>query len=269
MLIDTHCHLDFSAFDNDREEVIARAVSDKIEALINIGSSPESNARSRELAAAHDKIFFSIGIHPHYADCLDHKELKEGRLFGIALGALNENKKLVAIGEVGLDYYKSTVDARTQKETFRAFIGIARQSGLPLVIHARESQQEVLAILKEELGNLEKVVFHCFSGPASFLEQCLQAGAMISYTATITYPKAAALRELVKQTPLERILLETDAPYLAPQAHRGKRNEPAYVHYVAQEVAALKQKDIEDVARQTTANARRFFNLDKKQGNTA
>ncbi len=264
MLIDTHCHLDFSQFDGDRHEAIQRAKNNKVELLINIGASGDSSLRSKELAETYDNIFFSIGLHPHYADTFNSSEVEAGQLFGQRFVDLKKNKKLVAIGEVGLDYYKSMVDHKTQKNTFRAFITLAKQFDLPLIVHSRESHADTLAILKDEMDTFKRIVFHCFSGPFDFFNHCIARSAMFSFTANITYPKATMLRELVKKTPLENIMLETDAPYLAPQQHRGRRNEPAYIHFVAQEVAAIKQVSIEEVVSHTTRNAKRFFGLDNQ-----
>lgn len=269
MLIDTHCHLDFSQFDSDRNDVIRRAAHGDIESMINIGSSADSSLRAKELADTYDAIFFSVGLHPHHADTFDKAEVEEGQLFGQGLRELMAHKKLVAIGEVGLDYYKSAVDRQTQKKTFVEFVALAQRFSMPLVIHSRESSADTLAILEEEMNNFQKVVFHCFSGPLDFFNRCLERGALFSFTANITYPNATALRELVKMTPLESMMLETDAPYLAPQQKRGTRNEPAYLYFTAQEVAALKQVSVEDVAFQTTANARRFFGLDEKMRHTS
>ena len=256
MLIDTHCHLDFPQFDNDREAVIRRAKDNKITYLINAGSSLESSLRSKELAQNFDNIFFSVGFHPHYADSF-HQDIilkleKEGK-----------SEKLVAVGEIGLDYYKSKSSRDKQKEVFLEFISLAKRLDLPLIIHCRDSQDDVYNILKKELNDFSRVVFHCFSGPQDFLDKCLDLEAMFSFTANITYPKATKLRELAKRIPLKKIMLETDAPYLAPQKFRGQRNEPSYVHFVAQELATLKDLTVEEISNVTTENAISFFKLNE------
>ncbi len=256
MLIDTHCHLDFPQFDNDRKAVIDRAKGNKIKYLINVGSSLESSLRSKDLAEEFDNIFFSFGFHPHFADDFD-----KGAIVNLET---HTNNKLVAIGEVGLDYFKSRSSKEKQKETFLAFINLSKKLNLPLVIHCRDSQSDIYGILKDEYSDFKKIVFHCFSGPQDFLDKCLNLGAMFSFTANITYPKASKLRELVKMIPMDNIMLETDAPYLAPQKFRGLRNEPSYVHFVAKEFALLKGISLEEVADITTQNAINFFGLNEK-----
>ncbi len=254
MLIDTHCHLDFTQFDSDREAVIKRAKESKIDYLINVGSSFDSSLRSRDLAENHQNIFFSIGIHPHYADEFNKDIITK-------LEILLSCKKLLAIGEVGLDYFKSSSGKDKQRETFLYFIGLAKKLNLPLIIHCRDSQSDILSILKNQFKDFRKIVFHCFSGPEDFLDKCLDLGAMFSFTANITYPKAAKLKELVNLIALENIMLETDAPYLAPQKFRGQRNEPSYIHLIAQELALLKNKALIDVEAVTSQNAINFFKL--------
>jgi len=257
MLIDTHCHLDFSQFDNDREAVIKRAKDNKIDSLINVASSIESSFRSKALADKFDNIFFSIGCHPHYADKFNKDEI-------VKLEDIVNSNKLVAIGEIGLDYYRNLSDKVNQKDVFREFIKLSKKLNLPLIIHCRESQADIYSILKDEFDNFKEIVFHCFSGPEDFLDKCLSQGAMFSFTANITYPKAVKLKELVKRIPLENIMLETDAPYLSPQKFRGRRNEPSYVHFVAQEIATLKDQALQEIASITTQNAKRFFKLNEE-----
>lgn len=254
MLIDTHCHLDFSQFDSDREEVIKRAKDNKIEYLINIGSSLESSLKSKDLSDKFDNVFFSIGFHPHYVDEFNKDVLTK-------LKDLINNKKLLAIGEVGLDYFKSSSSKEEQKKVFLEFISLSKKLSLPLIIHCRESQTDIYNILKDEFSDFKKIVFHCFSGPRDFLDKCLQQGAMFSFTANITYPKATKLKDLVRDMPLDRIMLETDSPFLAPQKFRGQRNEPSYVHLVAQELALIKNTTFQDIADITTKSAKDFFGL--------
>ncbi|MDD5005278.1 MAG: TatD family hydrolase [Candidatus Omnitrophica bacterium] len=262
MLIDTHCHLDFPQFDNDRETVIQRAKDNQIDYLINVGSSIESSFRARDLAEKFDNIFFSFGLHPHYADKFDKDTLNSTKDAG-KLEDLLKSKKLVAIGEVGLDYYRNLSEKEKQKQVFREFIGLAKRLNLPLVIHCRESQSDTYGILHDELKNFSRIVFHCFSGPEDFLDKCLEQNAMFSFAANITYPKAVKLKELAKKIPWEKIMLETDSPFLAPQKFRGQRNEPSYVHFVAQELALIKNVTLQEISDITTQNAKRFFKLDE------
>lgn len=268
MFIDTHCHLDFPEFDQDRDEVIKRAKSQGIEYIINIGSSIEGSKKSLELAEKYDCIYATVGIHPHAANSFDKKE-------EVALRELAKNSKVVAIGEIGLDYYaeksasrsdasskscirdKNYPKAENQKLLFISLIKLAKDLSKPLVIHNRLAQDDTLKILKEAMPI--KGVVHCFSGDEIFLKDCLSLGFFISFTCNITYRKADNLRNLVKITPLERLLLETDAPFLPPEGLRGRRNEPLYVKNLAGEIARIKEIDLDEVARVTTANAKSFF----------
>jgi TatD DNase family protein len=256
MLADTHCHLDFPEFNPDREEVIARARSQDIDFIVNIGSSLAGSRMSLELARRHDFIYASIGLHPHEADKYDqntHAELVE----------LAKHDKVVAIGEIGLDYYRNYSKAENQKQLFLSLLKLAKDMDLPVIIHNRLAQQDTLMILKEYLPL--KAVVHCFSGDEIFLRECLNSGFFVSFTCNITYKKADNLRGLVDKAPLERLFLETDAPFLPPEGFRGRRNEPVYVKFLAQEIARIKGVDIQEVARITTENAKIFFNIKCKE----
>jgi TatD DNase family protein len=255
MLIDTHCHLDFSEYDVDRDKVIQRAQEKSIEYIIDIGSNLENSRKAVALAQKYDIIFATVGCHPHDADSLNGKGLKE-------LEELAQNAKVVAIGEIGLDYYRNLSSQANQKKVFISLIGLAKQKNLPLVIHSRQASSDTLEILKGEAAN--KVIVHCFSADPDFLKDCLGLGYYVSFTANITYKKAQLLREIVRSAPLERICLETDAPYLSPEGFRGKRNEPWFVQIVAEEVARIKGISSEKVAQVTTENAKSFFNLNKR-----
>jgi len=252
MLIDTHCHLDFPEFDIDREEVIKRSRLSGVEAIINIGSSITGSERSVDLAAKYDMIYAAVGIHPHEADGFDDKALK-------ILKDLVRQPKVVAIGEIGLDYYKDYSSRDNQRKMFTALVSLSKECKLPLVIHNRNAKEEVLRILKE--GSPLSGVVHCFSGDAPFLAECLDLGFHVSFTCNITYKKADDLRELVKKVPLDRLLLETDAPFLPPQEFRGRRNEPLYVEQLARQIGDLRNMALEDIANITTSNAKRLFNL--------
>jgi TatD DNase family protein len=251
-LIDTHCHLDFPEFNQDRDEVIRRSKEQGIDYIINIGSSFQGSVKSLGLANQYDFIYATIGIHPHEADKFDKKEES-------ALIEFLKQKKVVAVGEIGLDYYKNYSRPENQRVLFTSLLKLAKDFSLPLVIHSRNAHDDTLKALKEILP--AKVVVHCFSGTEDFLKQCLELGFFVSFTCNITYKKADDLRRLVKITPLERLLLETDAPFLAPQGFRGKRNEPLYVKYLAKEIAGIKEVNLEEVARITTDNAKSFFKL--------
>lgn len=256
MLIDTHCHLDFSHFDADRDKVIQNALENDVQYLINIGSSLEGSKRSLSLAKHYDFIYTSIGIHPHEAD----RTVIDAQ---IALKKLAVQDKVVAIGETGLDYYKNFSSPEKQRSLFITQLQIAREFNLPVIVHSRDAKEDTLKILKEAMP--VKAVIHCFSGNADFLERCLELGFLISFTCNITYLKSQGLREIVKLSPLDRMLLETDAPYLSPECLRGRRNEPANIALLAQEIAVIKGTAVDDIAKGTSENARSFFNLKLKE----
>ena len=255
MLIDTHCHLDFSDFDRDRDSVLKRAHAAGVSAVINVGSSLSGSRRAVLLAKAYPNVCASVGIHPHDAKECDDEAFKE-------IEELAVTKKVVAIGEVGLDYYRNLSPPEIQVGVFKSFIGLAIKRDLPLIIHSREAAEETLAVLSEsDSKNLRGVVVHCFSGTIDFLKKCLDLGFFVSFTCNLTYKKAQNLREVMNFVPLERVFLETDAPYLSPEGKRGERNEPANVVSLAHEVARIKKIDFEKVCFETTQNAKRFFNL--------
>jgi len=251
-LIDTHCHLDFQQFDADRELVIRRAKDNGVSHIINVGSTLESSRKSLELAKKYDFIYAAVGIHPHDADKFTDESEAEIR-------RLAKEKKVVAIGEIGLDYYKNYSEHSNQESLFKKLLKVALDFDLPLIVHSRQAQEETLKILQENTPR--KVVLHCFSGDQDFLDKCLGMGFFISFTCNITYKKAENLRKLVKGAPLERIFLETDAPYLSPEGLRGKRNEPLNVRFVVEQVAAIKGRSIKEIADITTDSAKKFFSL--------
>jgi TatD DNase family protein len=256
MLIDTHCHLDFPEFDADRDLVLERARAAGVGLIINVGSSIRGSQEAVGLAARYENVFASIGVHPHDAKECDEKALS------VAEGLLAA-KKVVAIGEVGLDYYRNLSLPQRQAAVFRSFIELAKKRHLPLIIHSRQAQEDTLAILKEaDLKKLCGIVVHCFSGDMDFLKKCLDLGFFVSFTCNVTYKKAQPLRDIVRLVPLENMFLETDAPFLAPEGKRGERNESAYMVALAQEVGRIKGIDFEKVCFQTTQNAARFFKLE-------
>ncbi|MCM8780310.1 MAG: TatD family hydrolase [Candidatus Omnitrophica bacterium] len=251
-LTDTHCHLDFSDFDMDRDEVIDRARQANIVYMINVGSSLEGSNKSIELSKRYDFIYATVGIHPHQADSVGKDELN-------SLSELAGSDKVVAIGEIGLDFFKNYSKPDNQKKLFVNLIRLAKDMNLPLVIHNRLAHKETLDVLKQ--FQPLKAVVHCFSGNQDFLKECLDLGFYISFTCNLTYRKAENLRNLLKMVPLDRLLLETDAPFLPPEGLRGKRNEPSYVKYLAEEIARIRQIDIQRLGYITTENTRGFFGL--------
>jgi TatD DNase family protein len=254
MLIDTHCHLDFRDFDLDRDSVIERAKEKGVIRIINVGSSIEGSHRAVELARKYDIVYASIGIHPHEADSATDGVIDDLKILG-------REKKVVAIGEVGLDYYRNSSTKKSQAAAFKRFIGLARQLKLPLIIHSREADSDILEILKTEKGKDQTGVVHCFSGSKKFLKECLDFGFYVSFTCNLTFKNAKALRELAKFVPIESVLLETDAPFLAPEGMRGKRNEPSYLAYLANEWSSLSGLSKDDIERITTHNANKLFKL--------
>lgn len=255
MLVDTHCHLDFKDFESDRQRVIDRSREEGIGYIVNVGSSLEGTKKSLMLAEENDFIYASAGIHPHEADKIKEKDVEVFKKFLDA-------RKIVAVGEIGLDYYKNISSQERQKRLFEKLLEEAKKRKLPLIIHNRDAQEDTMRILKEVIGDSIKGVMHCFSGDESFLKRCLDLGMFISFTCNITFKNAERLREIVKLMPVDRLLLETDAPFLAPQVFRGKRNEPAYIKCLAEAIAKIKNVTFEEVARITTENAKKLFKLE-------
>ena len=254
MIIDTHCHLDFKDFDVDRDEVIDRAVKAGVGRIINVGSSVLGSKRALDLAKRYEMVYASVGVHPHEAACVNDSVMDE-------LRRLAAEKKVVAIGEVGLDYYRNLSPKEAQIKAFRSFVRLALDLKLPLILHTREANDEAIDILKAEVGNKISGVVHCFAGDSLFLKKCLDLGLHVSFTCNLTFKKADDLRAVAKDVPVERLLLETDAPFLAPQEKRGRRNEPAYLSYLVdvwEEILGLSK---EDIGRITTHNANRLFGL--------
>jgi len=253
-LIDTHAHLDSGQYAADREAVIARAAAAGISHILTVGCDLASSQASVALAAAHQQLYAAVGIHPHDARLATDAGLAE-------LRRLCAEPKVVAVGEIGLDFYRDRAPRQAQREAFRRQIALARDIGLPIIVHDREAHQEVLQILREEEAGQVGGVLHCFSGDIAMARACIELGFYISFPGTITYPKNEAARDVVRAIPVDHMLVETDAPYLAPQAWRGKRNEPAFVRHTAEAIAAIKGLSTEDVARITTLNAFNLFGI--------
>jgi len=254
-LIDTHAHLDSGQFDADREEVITRARENGISHIVTVGCDLGSSRRSIEIAGAHPGIYAAVGIHPHDAGQATDEGLETLRRL------IREEKKIVAVGEIGLDFYRDRSPRDVQRAAFRRQIRLAREVGLPVIVHDREAHDEVLQILREEEAAIVGGVLHCFSGDSAMARACIELGFHISFPGTITYPKNEAAREVVRSIPVDHMLVETDCPYLAPQGRRGKRNEPAFVRHAAEMIAEVKGLTVEDVARITTLNAYNLFGI--------
>jgi TatD DNase family protein len=253
MLIDTHAHLDLPEFKSDQEQVIERAREAGVEHIITIGIGEKECRRAIEIARKHSFISAAIGIHPHNASKLDLDVLD-------FLEKQAADPNVVALGEMGLDFFRNRSPREDQKRAFRAQLDLAESLKLPVVIHDRDAHDETMQILREEKPAYGGVL-HCFSGDASMARDCINLGFLISIPGTVTFKNAAQIHAVAKKIPLEHLLLETDCPFLTPVPYRGKRNEPAYVRFVAEKVAELKQQSLEDVIAQTGANACRLFNL--------
>lgn len=256
--IDTHAHLDFPQFDGDRTTLINQLAEEKI-GVINIATDFASNQKVVDLANTNDLIWATVGLHPTEvdSDTLANLASQLERLKTLA----ESNQKVVAIGEVGLDYYRkeSMSQAETQKAVLRQFLTLAKELNLPLVFHCRDAYGDLLTILADYPGT--RGVMHCFTGTTTEARSFLDLGLYVSFTATVTYPANDTERETIASVPLKRMFLETDCPFLVPQARRGMRNDPRTIFEVAQTIATVKKVSEEEVLKQTTANAIAFFGL--------
>jgi TatD DNase family protein len=254
MLIDSHAHLEMPEFKKDLNEVIRRAMESGIASIFTVGTEKRDWARALEIAHSHPAIYAILGVHPHNA-----KEI-EGETYSV-LRELCRDERVKAYGEIGLDFFRNLSPRNVQIERFREQVHLARELGLPIVVHDREAHRETLEILKSEGAEECGGIIHCFSGDESMARACIALGFYISIPGTITYKNAERFRETVRHLPLESLLVETDAPFLAPAPFRGKRNEPSYVRYTAEKVAEVKKVSFEKVAEITTENALRVFKL--------
>jgi TatD DNase family protein len=256
MFIDTHTHLDDLRFDPDREATIARAQQAGVGAFVTIGCDLATSQAAVSLADRYSFVYASIGVHPHEVKHLNDSWYDEFRRLAV-------HQKVVAYGEIGLDYHYNHSSPKEQRDRFREQVVLARELALPIIIHTREAQEDTIAILKDEKASEVGGVFHCFSGDAWLAKDALDLGFYLSFSGILTFQNATMLREIAKTVPLDRLLIETDCPYLTPVPHRGKRNEPAYVTLVAQQLAHLQLGDpplsVEAIGRVTAENAKRLF----------
>jgi TatD DNase family protein len=259
MLIDSHCHLDFPDFAAELDAVVARARAAGVGRMVTISTRVKKHAQIIEIAETFSDVFCSVGTHPHHA----HEELG---IDAAALVAIAQHPKVVAIGEAGLDYHYDSSPREAQEQGFRAHIAAARETGLPLVIHSREADADMARILTEETGKgAFPAVLHCFTGGRELAFTAIDLGLTVSFTGIITFKNSAALREIAAALPAERILVETDSPYLAPVPYRGKRCEPAYVLETAKVLAETRGVSLDDISRQTTDNFFRLFSKVPRQ----
>ncbi len=250
-IVDSHAHLDFPQFDEDRDCVLERAHRAGIVAIVNIGTNVSSSRASVALAEAYDFVYATVGIHPHDAETADETALD-------ALRALAHHPKVVAIGEIGLDYYRDYSPRPIQRQAFQKQLALAAEVGRPVVIHSRDAHAEVFAALQAWEGS---GVLHTYSAGPERLDDALEMGFLVGLSGPVTYPNAKRLRDVARSVPLDRLLVETDCPYLTPERHRGSRNEPAYVRHVTEAIAKARGESTERLAKATTENARRLFKL--------
>lgn len=255
MLIDTHAHLNANEFDEDREEVIARALENGVSTIVNIGFNAQTIPTCLQLAEQHDFIYAVIGWHPQ-----DAKDMTDEYLEWIE--ELSRHPKVVGLGEMGLDYYWDTSPREVQAEVFRKQIRLARKLQMPIVIHNRDAHQDIITILREEKAEEVGGIMHCFSGSWETAKMALDMNFHISFGGPLTFKNAKQPKEVAAKVPLDRLLIETDCPYLTPHPFRGKRNESGYVRYVAEEMASIHGLSFEEMAKITADNARKLFALD-------
>jgi TatD DNase family protein len=248
LLPDTHAHLDSAAFDGDRDDVVQRALDAGVDRILAVGSDLESSKKSIEIASRYEPVYAAVGIHPHEAQTFKQDADR--------LRALLSHPKVVAVGEIGLDYYRSTASRENQQKAFRQQLGWARTEGLPVSVHNRAADSDVLTLLIEaQVAG----ILHCFSGTWEFGRTAIDAGMVISFAGNLTFPKADTLREVAGNVPIDRVLLETDSPVLAPQTWRGRRNEPAYVVATLATLAAAQDKPPDLVSEAISSTADRLF----------
>ncbi|MBY0578242.1 MAG: TatD family hydrolase [Burkholderiales bacterium] len=253
MLIDSHCHINFPELAENLESILCSMEENQVVAALCVGVNLEDFPQVRRLAESHPKIYASVGVHPDY---------EVGEPTVDELVKLADHPRVVAIGETGLDYFRLKGDLDWQRTRFRNHIRAAREAGKPLIIHTREAASDTLRIMKEEAAEGVGGVMHCFTESLEVAREAMAMNFHISFSGIVTFKSALALKAVAKEVPLERMLIETDSPYLAPIPHRGKINQPAYVRHVAEEIASLKGIAFDEVAKATTENCVRLFGLD-------
>ncbi|MEP6904123.1 MAG: TatD family hydrolase [Actinomycetota bacterium] len=260
IFIDSHCHIDGEAFDADRDEVVQRAKDAGVKAMLVVGTGNPHDGeigRAVETAERYENVFASVGVHPHDARIYDDKA--EETLIEL----VKSSEKVIAWGEIGLDFYYDYSPREVQREVFKRQIRTARELNLPIIIHSRDADEETVEILTEECSDPNfKGIMHCFGGTATMAESLMKLGFLISFAGNVTFKKAENLRDAARVVPLERLLIETDCPFLTPVPFRGKRNEPAFVENTARFLADFYEIEVEKLANQTTQNFLDFFKLD-------
>lgn len=254
MYIDSHAHIQISQFNSDREAVIKRAAEANVSNILIIGFDLESSENAVNLAGKYENLYATIGMHPHDAKDLTPDILNTFR-------TLLNHSKVIALGEIGLDYYRNLFPHQVQKDAFNAQLDLAEETGLPIIVHNRDAYMDILPILEARHGNISGVL-HCFTGDIEMMRRSVELGFYIGIGGIVTYPNAKDVQSVVKELPFERLLIETDCPWLTPQFRRGKRNEPAYVLAVAEKIAELRDTSVEEIGRITTNNFNNLFGTD-------
>ena len=254
-LFDTHAHLDVREFDADRDAVLARARAAGVRRILTVGTDAESSRAAIALAGREPDVWATVGIHPHDAGAADEAALAE-------VERLAREPRVVAIGEIGLDFFRNLSPREAQERVFRRLLALARQVRKPVVVHCRDAHAETLAVLAEERAGEVSGIMHCFSGDVDVARRCLDLGLLISLAGPVTYPNPRALPDVARFVPGDRLVVETDCPFLPPQGYRGQRNEPAYVALTAARVAELRGEPLEALARRMSENARRLLGVD-------
>ncbi len=255
-LVDTHCHLDMDAYRNDLEAVLNSSCQHNIKYIVTIGIDLISSRKAVEIAKRNAMVFATIGVHPHDVDNITNTTY--ANLQDLAETA---SRHIVGYGEIGLDYVKKYSSANQQRKQFKNQLSLAKELNLPVIIHNRDADEDMLTLLKESAPFDHGGVMHCFSGGSDFAQAILDLGLHISIPGIVTFKNAVTLKKIVREIPLTSLLLETDGPFLAPHPYRGKRNEPVYLLYTAAETASLRDISLEDLAKQTTHNAIQLFGL--------
>jgi TatD DNase family protein len=253
MLIDSHAHLEMKEFDSDREEVIRRAGSEGVDYIVTVGTNLKLSIKAVSLADTYENIYATVGVHPHDVAKTDKNTLDT------IYELVKKSKKIVAYGEIGLDFFRNISPQEKQLEVFGLQLELARELNLPVIIHDREAHRQSLETVRA--SGVRRGVFHCFSGDYEMAKKCIDLGFYISIPGVVTFDKSKTLQEVAERVPLSSLLLETDAPYLAPVPHRGHRNEPSFIVHTAKKVAQIKNMSWEEVARETSVNAINLFGI--------
>ena len=255
MLIDSHVHLDDRRYNNDRDRIIKGLKDDGVELVINIGAALKTSIASVSLAEKYDNVYATVGVHPHSAKEVDDSTLE-------ILKSFASREKVIAIGEIGLDFHYDNSPRDVQRKWFKKQLDLAKEVDLPVVIHSRSATQETFDIIKEAQDGKLRGVLHCYSDSVEIALEYLKLGFYISLAGPVTFNNARVLKEVAKIVPLDRLLIETDSPYLTPTPNRGKRNEPAYVRYVAAEIAELREMSCDELIKATNKNTKKLFGIE-------